>query len=184
VPALYSFDDLSPAVIWFTGLSGSGKTTTAIALKEALEAAGISSFILDGDRLREGLNSDLGFSAADRDENVRRTGEVAALFAEAGIVAIVSLISPYRRGREQARRAAGEGRFFEIYMATPLEECIRRDAKGLYARAQSGDLAEFTGISAPYEAPENPDLSFDATSLSTAAIVDAIVRHLREGGLS
>jgi adenylyl-sulfate kinase len=155
--------NISPApslggVIWLTGLSGSGKTTIAGALEAELKAEGHAVIILDGDRLRQGLCADLGFSPEDRQENIRRVGEVARLFAEAGLICIVALISPYRRDRARARAAAPPGRFWEIYVNAPLSVCERRDPKGLYARARTGELREFTGISAPYEAPEQPEL--------------------------
>jgi adenylyl-sulfate kinase len=145
-------------VIWLTGLSGSGKTTIAGALEAELKAAGHAVFVLDGDRLRQGLCADLDFSPTDRQENIRRVGEVARLFAEAGIICIVALISPYRRDRARARAAAPPGRFLEIYVNAPLSVCEQRDPKGLYARARAGEIRDFTGISAPYEAPEQPEL--------------------------
>ncbi len=148
------------ATVWFTGLSGSGKSTVAVACERLLVAAGHPAYLLDGDNLRYGLNGDLGFSAEDRHENVRRVAEVARLFADAGVVALVPLISPYRDGRDRARalhEAAGVP-FFEVFVDTPLEECEARDPKGLYAKARAGELTGFTGIDDPYEAPEAPDL--------------------------
>jgi adenylyl-sulfate kinase len=142
--------------VWFTGLPSSGKSTVAGAVEARLLAEGRPAYVLDGDNLRHGLNGDLGFSPEDRDENVRRTAEVAALMADAGVVALVSLVSPYRAGRAAAR-AAHDRRglaFVEVWVSTPLEECERRDVKGLYARARAGDLPDFTGVGAPYEAPE------------------------------
>jgi len=136
------------ATVWLTGLSGSGKSTVAVALERRLVLAGRAAYRLDGDNLRHGLNSDLGFTAADRDENVRRAGEVAAILAEAGVVAIVPVISPYRRGIP----------FFEVFVDTPIEICEERDPKGLYAKARAGEITGFTGIDDPYEAPESPDL--------------------------
>ena len=168
-------------VVWLTGLSGSGKTTVAEALAARLTNSGHSAYVLDGDRLRGGLNSDLGFSAADRAENIRRAGEVAALFADAGVIAICSFISPYREGRDQARRAAGAERFFEIFIATPLEECERRDVKGLYRRARAGDVSDFTGVSAPYEPPLAPDLHISGASVEET--VDRIITLLAERGV-
>jgi adenylyl-sulfate kinase len=147
-------------VLWLTGLSGAGKSTLATAVHRSLTARGISSYVLDGDRLRMGLNRDLGFSESDRIENVRRVGEIAALFADAGLVAIVALISPYAEAREQARRAAGE-QFHEVYIKASVETCAARDPKGLYKRARSGELVQFTGISAPYEIPAQPELTID-----------------------
>ncbi len=151
---------LTGATVWFTGLSGSGKSTVAAEVERLLVAAGRPTYLLDGDNLRHGLNRDLGFTAADRDENVRRVGEVARLFADAGVVALVPLISPYRHGRDRARaahRAAGLP-FVEVYVDTPIDECERRDPKGLYRKARAGELKGFTGIDDPYEAPLEPEL--------------------------
>jgi len=148
------------ATIWFTGLSGSGKSTVAAACERLLVAEGRPAYLLDGDNLRHGLNGDLGFSAGDRDENVRRVAEVARLFADAGVVALVPLISPYREARRRARalhEAAGVS-FLEVFVDTPLEVCEERDPKGLYAKARAGGLTGMTGIDDPYEAPESPDL--------------------------
>ena len=148
------------ATVWLTGLSGSGKSTVAVALERLLVAAGRPAYRLDGDNLRHGLNADLGFSAADRDENVRRAGEVARLLADAGVVAIVPLISPYRAGRDRARalHAADGIPFVEVFVDTPIEECERRDPKGLYAKARAGEITGFTGVDDPYEAPTAPEL--------------------------
>ncbi len=148
------------ATIWLTGLSGSGKSTVAVELEQLLVGSGRPAYRLDGDNLRLGLNADLGFSAADRDENVRRAGEVARLFADAGVVALVPLISPYRAGRDHARRIHAEVGlpFVEVYVDTPLEVCEARDPKGLYAKARAGEISGFTGIDDPYEAPLNPEL--------------------------
>ena len=148
------------ATIWLTGLSGSGKSTIAAVLEQQLVGAGIPAYMLDGDNLRHGLNGDLGFAEADRAENVRRAGEVATLFADAGLIAIVPLISPYIADRERvrSRHDAGGLRFFEVFVDTPLDECERRDPKGLYAKARAGELKHFTGIDDPYEAPTDPDL--------------------------
>ena len=147
-------------VVWLTGLSGSGKSTLAATLRLRLRELGIPAHILDGDHIRQGLSSDLGFSPAARSENVRRAAHVGVLLAEAGLVAIASLISPLRSDRDQARAIAERAghRFLEVFVSTPLEECERRDVKGLYARARRGELREFTGISAPYEPPPAPDL--------------------------
>ncbi len=148
------------ATVWFTGLSGSGKSTVAVEVERALVAEGRPAYLLDGDNVRHGLNGDLGFSAEDRAENVRRVGHVARLFADAGVVALVPLISPYRADRASVRDlhdAAGL-RFVEVYLATPLELCEQRDPKGLYAKARAGEITGFTGIDDPYEAPEEPDL--------------------------
>ncbi len=148
------------ATVWLTGLSGSGKSTVAVALERLLIADGRPSYRLDGDNLRHGLNADLGFSEADRHENVRRAGEVARLLADAGVVAIVPLISPYRAGRDEVRtlHAGDELPFVEVFVDTSLAECERRDPKGLYAKARAGEIRGFTGIDDPYEAPLDPDL--------------------------
>jgi len=153
------------ATVWFTGLSGSGKSTIAAALAPLLSARGLSPLLLDGDDLRGGLNADLGFSPEDRAENVRRVGEVALLLARNGIVALVPVISPYReyRSRVRGRHDSCGAPFFEVYVATPLEVCESRDPKGHYARARRGELAEFTGVSAPYEAPEGADLVLETS---------------------
>jgi bifunctional enzyme CysN/CysC len=148
------------ATLWFTGLSGSGKSTVAVAVERRLVESGRPAYVLDGDNLRHGLNADLGFGDDDRAENVRRLGEVARLMADAGLVALVPAISPFRAGREAARAAHAEVGlpFFEVHLATPLDECERRDPKGLYARARSGTLSGLTGIDSPYEPPEHPEL--------------------------
>ncbi len=154
---------LEGATVWFTGLSGSGKSTVAVEVERLLVSAGRPTCVLDGDNLRHGLNADLGFGAADRAENVRRVGEVAALLADAGVVALVPLISPYRAGRDAARavhRARGLP-FLEVWVDTPIEVCETRDPKGLYAKARAGELTGFTGVDDPYEPPEHPDLVLD-----------------------
>lgn len=166
--------------MWFTGLSGSGKTTVATALARLLESEGADHIVLDGDILREGLNSDLGFTAADRIENVRRVGEVARLFCAAGFTVLVPVISPFRAGRDAARAAHQRDglRFLEIFMDTELAECERRDAKGLYRRARAGEIPEFTGIDSPYEAPTAPDLVLhpaDGDPVSMASRVRALL---------
>ena len=149
--------------VWFTGLSGSGKSTLAFAVEEALVARGVAAYVLDGDNVRFGLNRDLGFSATDRTENVRRIGEVCRLFQDAGLVVLSAFISPYRADRDAVRALHPEGSFVEVFVDTPLEICEARDVKGLYARARTGEISEFSGISAPYEAPEAPDITVDAT---------------------
>jgi bifunctional enzyme CysN/CysC len=151
------------ATVWLTGFSGSGKSTIAAALEHRLVQQGVIAYMLDGDNLRHGLNGDLGFAAEDRAENVRRAGEVAWLFADAGVVAIVPLISPYAADRDRVRARHEESglHFFEVFVDTPLEECERRDPKGLYVKARAGELTGFTGIDDPYEAPTRPDLRLE-----------------------
>ncbi len=153
----------SGRTVWFTGLSGSGKSTLAFAVEEALVARGVAAYVLDGDNVRFGLNRDLGFSAADRTENVRRIGEVCRLFQDAGLVVLSAFISPYKADRDAVRALHPEGSFVEVFVDTPLDVCEARDVKGLYARARTGEIPEFSGISAPYEAPEAPDITVDAT---------------------
>ena len=153
----------SGRTVWFTGLSGSGKSTLAFAVEEALVARGVAAYVLDGDNVRFGLNRDLGFSAADRTENVRRIGEVCRLFQDAGLVVLSAFISPYKADRDAVRALHPEGSFVEVFVDTPLDVCEARDVKGLYARARTGEILEFSGISAPYEAPEAPDITVDAT---------------------
>lgn len=147
-------------VLWLTGLSGAGKSTLAIEVERALFEAGYHVYVLDGDNLRHGLNSNLGFSHEDRTENIRRVGEVAALFADAGFICISAFISPYRVDREKARKAAGKG-FHEIYVMADVATCEKRDPKGLYERARRGEIPDFTGVSAPYEVPDSPELIID-----------------------
>ena len=168
------------ATVWFTGLSGSGKSTIATEVERLLVGRGQPTDLLDGDNLRHGLNGDLGFSEADRHENVRRVGEVARLFADAGVVALVPVISPYRAGRDRVRAIHGDAglRFVEVFVDTPLEECERRDPKGLYKLARAGKLTGFTGIDDPYEPPLDPELTLrpsdgDAATLA-ARVVDAL----------
>jgi adenylyl-sulfate kinase len=170
-------------VIWLTGLSGAGKSTLAHALSVELTSHGIRSTVLDGDVLRTGLNRDLGFTEADRRENVRRVGEVAALFAQAGMVAIVAVISPLAEMREQARTAAGE-RFCEVYVKASLATCEGRDPKGLYKKARRGDLPAFTGISAPYEVPTRPDLIADTEKQSLEECISALAAYVERQFMS
>jgi bifunctional enzyme CysN/CysC len=169
------------AIVWLTGLSGAGKSTIAVELERTLFEMGRQVYVIDGDNLRHGLCADLGFSEADRIENIRRVGEVAALFADAGLVVITAFISPYRAGRDAIRTAAGDGRFLEVYVNAPLEVCERRDAKGLYAKARAGEIGSFTGISSPYEAPLAPDVELHTdrqdVQACVAAIVDALARR-------
>jgi adenylyl-sulfate kinase len=171
------------AVVWLTGLSGSGKSTIAYRLERTLIDAGRLAYVLDGDNVRHGLCSDLGFSPEDRAENIRRVGEVAALFADAGAITISAFISPYRADRSAARAMAGPERFAEVYLDVPVAVCERRDPKGLYARARSGDLLNFTGVSAPYQAPQEPELVLDTDALSVEQCVDGVIEHLRQRGI-
>jgi len=150
------------AVIWFTGLSASGKSTIAHFLEKGLYQRGCSTYVLDGDNVRHGLCADLGFTAKDREENIRRIGEMVKLFVDAGIVVLTAFISPYRKDRQRVRSLLKEGQFFEIYVECPLEVCAERDKKGIYAKAKAGVIKNFTGISAPYEPPENPELVIQA----------------------
>lgn len=171
------------AVVWFTGLSGSGKSTLAKALEKELIDQGRPAFLLDGDNLRHGLCADLTFSAEDRAENVRRATAVAGLMADAGLICITAFISPQRAAREAARKMVGSSRFLEIYVNTPLSVCEQRDCKGLYARARAGEVREFTGISAPYEAPEHPELAIDTSRVATPEAVKQVVELLRTYGV-
>jgi len=161
-------------VVWLTGLSGSGKSTIAKKLERRLLEAGRMAYILDGDNIRHGLCSDLGFSPEDRSENIRRVGEVAALFADAGVVAIAAFISPFEADRRGAREAAGDNCFFEIFLDTPLDVCENRDPKGLYKKARRGEIEDFTGLGSPYEKPADPALSIDTSTVSVEEAVDAI----------
>ncbi|WP_442578606.1 sulfate adenylyltransferase subunit CysN [Mesorhizobium sp. ASY16-5R] len=167
-----------PAALWLTGLSGSGKSTVANLLEKKLHAAGRHTYILDGDNVRHGLNRDLGFTEADRVENIRRVAEVARLMVDAGLVVIVSFISPFRAERDMARNLFGEGEFVEVFVDTPLEECARRDPKGLYAKALAGEIKNFTGIDSPYEAPAKPDLHLKTLGRAPEDMVEEIERWL------
>jgi len=171
-----------PAVIWFTGLSGSGKSTIANALEQALVQRGHHSYLLDGDNVRHGLNSDLNFSEADRNENIRRIGEVSALFIDAGLIVLTAFISPIRSERTRIRERIGDERFIEIYLSTTLEECEKRDPKGLYVKARAGQIQQFTGIDSPYEPPIAPQVSIDTSKVTVPAAVDQILRYLENKG--
>lgn len=165
-------------VLWFTGLSGSGKTTLAFELERRLFAEGFKVYVLDGDNVRYGLNSDLAFSPEDRAENIRRIGEVAALFADAGLIVISAFISPYRHDRRLARQAAGEA-FHEIYLAASLDVCETRDPKGLYKKARAGEIPDFTGISAPYETPVTAELILDTGALDVEQSLDKLAAYIQ-----
>ena len=162
-------------MIWFTGLSGSGKSTIAIALERELQKRGLLCQILDGDNIRSGINNNLGFSAEDRKENIRRIAEVGKLFVHTGIITIAAFISPNNELREMASEIIGKNDFMEIFVSTPLEECERRDVKGLYAKARKGEIKNFTGISAPFEAPRHPALSLDTSKLSLEESVNKLL---------
>ena len=163
-------------MIWFTGLSGSGKSTIAIALERELQRRRLLCRILDGDNIRSGINSNLGFSPEDRVENIRRIAEVGKLFVDTGIITLAAFISPTNELRRMAARIIGEQDFHEVYVSTPLEECERRDVKGLYAKARRGEIRDFTGISAPFEVPEHPALSLDTSQLTVEESVDRILK--------
>ncbi|ELY4509201.1 adenylyl-sulfate kinase [Cronobacter dublinensis] len=168
------------AVLWFTGLSGSGKSTVAGALEEALHQLGVSTYLLDGDNVRHGLCSDLGFSDDDRKENIRRVGEVAKLMVDAGLVVLTAFISPHRAERQMVREQLGAGRFIEVFVDTPLEVCEARDPKGLYKKARAGELRNFTGIDAAYEAPQTPEIHLDGQQLVTNLIAQLLDLLRRE----
>jgi bifunctional enzyme CysN/CysC len=171
-------------VLWLTGLSGSGKSTISNLLDKKLHASGRHSFILDGDNVRHGLNRDLGFSDADRVENIRRVAEVAKLMADAGLIVLVSFISPFRAEREMARQLIGEAEFVEIFVDTPIEECAARDPKGLYKRAMAGEIRNFTGIDSPYEAPANPEIHLATSGKTPEELVELVENWLREKDLA
>jgi bifunctional enzyme CysN/CysC len=167
-----------PKVLWFTGLSGSGKSTIANLVEKKLYALGRHSYLLDGDNVRHGLNKDLGFTDADRIENIRRVGEVAKLMTDAGLIVLTAFISPFRAERDMVRAMLPEGDFVEIFVDTPIEVAEARDIKGLYKKARAGEIRNFTGISSPYEAPERPDIRVDTTRESPEAAAERIVEHI------
>jgi bifunctional enzyme CysN/CysC len=169
-----------PAILWFTGLSGSGKSTIANIVERELHAHGAHTYMLDGDNVRHGLNRDLGFTDADRVENIRRVGEVARLFVDAGAIVLCSFISPFRAERRMVRELVGDGEFVEIHVDTPLEVCKQRDPKGLYARAMEGKIKNFTGIDSPYEPPEKAEIVVDTSKGSAEDVAARIVAALRE----
>ena len=167
-----------PLLVWFTGLSGSGKSTIANALEKALFIRGTHTYLLDGDNVRKGLNSNLTFSPEDRSENIRRIAEVANLMLDAGFVVLASFVSPYREDRENVKRIVGYENFVEVFVNTPIEECERRDVKGLYAKARAGEIENFTGVNAPYEPPMAPDVEIDTMKVSVGDAVALIVEFI------
>ena len=171
------------AILWFTGLSGSGKSTLAHAVEEFLHQHGCRTFVLDGDNVRHGLCGDLDFSAKDRQENIRRIGEVAKLFMEAGMIVLTAFISPYRVDRERVRGTVEHGDFIEIYCDTSIEICETRDVKGIYKKARAGQISEFTGISSPYQAPINPDLTVNTGTASLDACVQQVIDEVMHRGI-
>jgi adenylylsulfate kinase len=173
------------ATLWFTGLSGSGKSTIAFTLEHALVQQGRLAYVLDGDNIRHGLNKNLGFSAADREENIRRIGEVAKLFADCGVVAMTSFISPYRKDRDVVRELHQKDGlpFIEVFVSTPIATCETRDPKGLYKKARAGQIKNFTGIDDPYEAPEKPELTIDATNTSPQQAAALLLEYLQKQGI-
>jgi adenylylsulfate kinase len=173
------------ATLWFTGLSGSGKSTIAFTLEHALVQRGRLAYVLDGDNIRHGLNKNLGFSAADREENIRRIGEVAKLFADLGALTMTSFISPYRADRDKVRALHVEGKlpFVEVFVNTPIETCEQRDPKGLYQKARAGQIKGFTGIDDPYEAPLNPELTIDATNTTPQQAAVLLIEYLEKQGI-
>ena len=174
----------SPKIIWFTGLSGSGKSSIANILEKKLHSMGLHTIILDGDNIRHGLNKDLGFTEADRVENIRRVGEVAKLMVESGLICITAFISPFESERRMIRSLVTKDEFVEIYVDTPLEICEERDVKGLYAKARAGQLPNFTGISSPFEEPKNPEIRIDTIQTSPEVAADIIIDFLSKNHLT
>ena len=172
------------AVLWFTGLSGSGKSTVANEVDYKLNGLGKRTYVLDGDNVRMGLNKNLGFSAEDRAENIRRIGEVAKLFADSGTITTTAFISPYRADRDAVRALLPEGQFIEIYVNASLETCEARDPKGLYKKVRAGEIKDFTGIDAPYEAPENAELVLDADNKGIEELADEVIAYLQSNGIA
>lgn len=169
-----------PCLLWFTGLSGSGKSTIANALDVALHERGYHTFLLDGDNVRHGLNKDLGFSDEDRVENIRRIGEVSKLFADSGLIVLSAFISPFTSDRRMVRNLFPAGEFIEVFMDTPLSTCEERDPKGLYQKARAGQIRDFTGIDSPYEAPERPEVRLDTSAMTVDACIERLVDYLLE----
>ncbi|MCW8194186.1 adenylyl-sulfate kinase [Proteobacteria bacterium 005FR1] len=171
-----------PCLIWFTGLSGSGKSTIANALDMALHQRGYHTFVLDGDNVRHGLNKDLGFSNEDRVENIRRIGEVSKLFTDAGLIVLSAFISPFASDRKLVRELMADGEFIEVHMDTPLATCEQRDAKGLYGKARAGEIKNFTGIDSPYEAPEQPEVRLDTSTTPVGECTEKLIGYLTRRG--
>lgn len=165
-------------LIWFTGLSGSGKSTIANAVEQLLYDQGVHTYTLDGDNIRQGINSDLSFSPEDRTENIRRIGEIAGLFVDSGTVVLAAFVSPYKKDREIVKKVVKDYNFVEIFVNTPIEECERRDVKGLYAKARKGLIKDFTGVNAPYEAPDHADVRLDTTSLSVQQAAEEVIKAI------
>jgi adenylylsulfate kinase len=176
----YRLNNHRSCLLWFTGLSGAGKSTLAAALEKELYEYGIRSYVLDGDNLRHGLNNNLGFTPEDRKENIRRIGEVSKLFVDAGLFALTAIISPYREDRQLVRERFAQGEFIEVYVKCPLEVCEMRDPKGLYKKARSGEIQNFTGISAPYEEPLNPEIIVESDKQSIEQSVQQVMQYLKE----
>jgi bifunctional enzyme CysN/CysC len=172
-----------PLVLWFTGLSGAGKSTIANLVEKKLYGLGFHTHLLDGDNVRHGLNKDLGFTDADRVENIRRVAEVSRLMAEAGLITLVSFISPFRSERRMARELMAAGEFWEVYVEAPLDVAEERDPKGLYKKARAGEISNFTGISSPYEAPENAEVIIDTTAMTAMEAADRIIAKLQQDGI-
>jgi bifunctional enzyme CysN/CysC len=169
-------------VLWFTGLSGAGKSTIANLVEKRLHDMGRHTYTLDGDNVRHGLNKDLGFTDADRVENIRRVAETSKLMVDAGLIVLVSFISPFQSERRMARELVEQGEFIEVFVSTPLAVCEKRDVKGLYAKARRGEIRNFTGIDSDYEAPENPELTLDTSKVTAEGAAATIVEHLRKRG--
>lgn len=168
-----------PCILWFTGLSASGKSTTANAVEKKLFELGHHTYLLDGDNVRHGLNKDLGFGDADREENIRRIGEISKLFTDAGLIVLSAFISPFRSDRKMVRELVGEGEFVEIHMSTPLSVCEDRDPKGLYKKARQGSIKNFTGIDSAYEAPESPEITLNTAECDIEACADQVIAYLK-----
>ena len=175
--------DQKGCVLWFTGLSASGKSTLALKVENTLHGRGRLTYVLDGDNIRHGLNKNLGFSPADREENIRRIGEVSRLFADSGVIVMTAFISPYRADRDTARALVEDERFIEVFVDCPLEVCEERDPKGLYKKARAGEIPEFTGISAPYEEPDSPELTVNTAELTLEQCGERVVKILEDRGL-